>query len=50
MVGVERLCLLFYDEPAFVEEMMDAPPCEGGPGGFLALMDQILDHTTVPPL
>ncbi len=23
MVGVERLCTLFYDDPAFVEEMMD---------------------------
>jgi hypothetical protein len=24
LVGVERLCTLFYDDPAFVEEMMDA--------------------------
>jgi hypothetical protein len=24
LVGVERLCELFYDDPAFVEEMMDA--------------------------
>jgi len=24
LVGVERLCTLFYDEPAFVEEMMEA--------------------------
>ena len=23
LVGVERLCLLFYDDPAFAEEMMD---------------------------
>ncbi len=24
LVGVERLCTLFYDDPAFVEEMLDA--------------------------
>jgi uroporphyrinogen decarboxylase len=24
LVGVERLCTLFYDDPAFLEEMMDA--------------------------
>ena len=24
LVGVENLCTLFYDDPAFVEEMMDA--------------------------
>ena len=24
LVGVEKLCMLFYDDPSFVEEMMDA--------------------------
>jgi uroporphyrinogen decarboxylase len=42
MVGVERLCTLFYDEPAFVEEMMDATA-----DFIIAVMGQILDHTTV---
>ncbi len=42
MVGVERLCTLFYDDPAFVEEMMD------GVADFLiAMMDRFLDHTDV---
>jgi len=42
LVGVERLCMLFYDEPAFVEEMMDADA-----DFIIAVMDQILDHTDV---
>jgi len=38
MVGVETLCQLFYDDPAFVEEMMDA-----NADMIIAIMDQILD-------
>ncbi len=38
LVGVERLCELFYDDPAFVEEMMDA-----NADLTIALMDQVLD-------
>ena len=38
MVGVERLCTLFYDDPAFVEEMMDA-----NADLTIAIMDQVLD-------
>ena len=42
MVGVERLCTLFYDDPAFVEEMMDAVA-----DFIIAMMGQVLDHTDV---
>jgi hypothetical protein len=42
MVGVERLCMMFYDEPAFVEEMMDAEA-----DFIIAMMSQILDCTDV---
>jgi len=42
MTGVERLCLLFYDDPAFLEEMMDATA-----DFLIAMMDQILDYTDV---
>ena len=42
MVGVERLCTLFYDDPAFVEEMMDADA-----DFIIAMMSQILDVVTV---
>ncbi|MEW6755900.1 MAG: uroporphyrinogen decarboxylase family protein [Candidatus Latescibacterota bacterium] len=42
MVGVERLCTLFYDDPAFVEEMMDADA-----DLITALMGHILDHTDI---
>ncbi|MBM4039496.1 MAG: hypothetical protein FJ290_13370 [Planctomycetes bacterium] len=38
LVGVERLCTLFYDNPAFVEEMMDADA-----DFIIALMGHILD-------
>ena len=41
-VGVERLCTLFYDEPPFVEEMMDATA-----DFLIAVMDRILEHTSV---
>jgi len=42
LTGVERLCTLFYDEPAFVEEMMDAVA-----DFIIAMMAQVLDHTDV---
>jgi len=42
MVGVERLCTLFYDDPAFVEEMMDAVA-----DFIIAMMGQVLDHTDI---
>ncbi|MDD5707799.1 MAG: hypothetical protein PHR35_17905, partial [Kiritimatiellae bacterium] len=38
LVGVERLCTLFYDDPAFVEEMMDA-----NADLIVAIMSQVLD-------
>ena len=42
LVGVERLCMLFYDEPAFVEEMMDALA-----DFVIAMLDGILAHTDI---
>jgi len=42
LTGVERLCMLFHDDPAFVEEMMDAIA-----EFIIAMMQQILDHTTI---
>jgi len=42
MTGVEKLCLLFYDDPAFVEEMMDAIV-----DLIIAVMDQVLDCTDI---
>lgn len=42
MVGVERLCTLFYDDPAFVEEMMEAVA-----DFIIAMMGQVLDHTDI---
>jgi uroporphyrinogen decarboxylase len=42
MVGVERLCMLFYDDPAFVEEMMDAVA-----DFIIAMMGKLLEHTDV---
>jgi len=41
-VGVENACTLFYDDPAFVEEMMDAVA-----DFIIAMMARILDHTSV---
>jgi hypothetical protein len=38
LLGVESLCKLFYDDPAFVEEMMDADA-----DFIIAMMEQILD-------
>jgi len=42
LLGVERLCMLFYDDPAFVEEMMDADA-----DFIVEMMSQILDHTDI---
>jgi len=42
LTGVERLCMLFYDDPAFVEEMMDAIA-----DFVIAMMGQVLDHTDI---
>ena len=42
LLGVEKLCTLFYDDPAFVEEMMDADA-----DFMIQVMDQILDHTDI---
>jgi uroporphyrinogen decarboxylase len=42
MVGAENLCMLFHDDPAFVEEMM-----EGVADFIIAMMGKILDHTEV---
>ena len=42
LLGVERLCMLFYDAPAFVEEMMDSTA-----DFLIAMTDRILDHTTI---
>lgn len=42
LVGVERLCLLFYEDPVFVEEMMDALA-----DFIIAMMGKILEHTDV---
>lgn len=38
MVGVQKLCTLFYDDPAFVEEMMDA-----NADFTIELMSKVLD-------
>jgi uroporphyrinogen decarboxylase len=42
MVGVERLSTLFYDDPVFVEEMMDAVA-----DFLIAMLGRILEHTDV---
>ena len=42
LTGVEKLCTLFYDDPAFVEEMMDTLA-----DFLIAMMDQILVHTDI---
>ncbi len=38
LVGVEKLCLLFHDDPEFVEEMMEA-----NADFIMAIMSQVLD-------
>lgn len=42
LLGVERLCELFYDDPGFLEEMMDADA-----DFIIAIMTQVLDVVTV---
>ena len=42
LVGVERLCTLFHDDPTFVEEMMETIA-----DFIIAMMGKILDHTDV---
>lgn len=42
LLGVENLCMTFYDDPAFIEEMMDADA-----EFLIQMMDQILDYTDV---
>jgi len=42
MLGVERLCMTFYDDPAFIEEMMDADA-----DLTIAIMEQVLDVTAI---
>ena len=42
LTGVEHLCELFYDDPAFVEEMMDADA-----QFLIAIISQILEHTDI---
>lgn len=42
LMGVERLCMAFYDTPALVEEMMDFFA-----DFIIAMMDRILQHTDV---
>lgn len=42
MVGVEKLCTLFYDDSAFVEEMMEADA-----DFLIAMLGQILEETSI---
>jgi len=42
LTGVEKLCTLFYDEPEFVEEMMDA-----NADFIIAMMEQVLDVISI---
>lgn len=42
MLGVEGLCTMLYDDPAFVEEMMEA-----NADFIIAMMSQILDVTPI---
>lgn len=42
LVGVENLCTLFYDDPVFVEEMMDADA-----DFIIAIMAQVLDVISI---
>lgn len=42
LLGIERLCMLFYDDPGFVEEMMDAFA-----DFIIAMMDEILKYTDI---
>lgn len=42
LVGVERLCTLFFDDPAFVEEMMEAYA-----DLLMAMLSQMLEETEI---
>lgn len=42
LVGVENLCMLFYDDPGFVEEMMDTTA-----DFIIRMMDKVLDQTDI---
>jgi uroporphyrinogen-III decarboxylase len=42
LFGVEKLCMLFYDDPAFVEEVMDAFA-----DYMILIMDQVLENTDI---
>lgn len=42
LTGVENLCMLFYDDPVFLEEMMDADA-----ELIIRIMDQVLDYTDI---
>jgi uroporphyrinogen decarboxylase len=42
LTGVEKLCMLFYDDPLFLEEMMEATA-----DFIIAMMGRILDHTDI---
>ncbi len=42
LTGVQKLCTLFYDDPAFVDEMMDADA-----DFIIAMMSQILDVVSI---
>ena len=42
LLGVENLCMLFYDDPAFIEEMVEAEV-----DFMIRMMDAILDHTDI---
>ena len=42
LVGLEGLCTLFYDDPAFVEEMMDADA-----EFLIAILSQVLEETSI---
>jgi len=42
LVGVERLCTLFYDDPAFVEEMLEADA-----EYLIGMLSQMLEETDI---
>jgi uroporphyrinogen decarboxylase len=42
LLGVERLCMMFYDDPAWMEEMMEAEA-----DFIIAVMDQVLEVVAV---
>jgi len=42
LVGVEKLCMLFYDDPAWLEEMMEADA-----DFLIAMLSQILEVTSI---